>query len=83
MFFFTYTQGDLIIPTGQGHGVLRRDEKSEQMLDEFCRKRTDVSDLQSVSSVLNIKRVKTGPDGMAAGGPDGGGGKYHESCAVQ
>uniref|UniRef100_A0A182VGZ4 BTB domain-containing protein n=1 Tax=Anopheles merus TaxID=30066 RepID=A0A182VGZ4_ANOME len=62
--------GDLIIPTHQD--VLRREEKNEQMLDEFCRKRSDIGQLQT-SSVLNIKRVKTAPDGsMTAGGGGGG-----------
>ncbi|XP_050069753.1 broad-complex core protein isoforms 1/2/3/4/5-like [Anopheles maculipalpis] len=64
------TNGDLIIPTHQD--VLRRDEKNEQMLDEFCRKRSGIEELQS-STVLNIKRVKTTADGAmtSGGGQDG------------
>lgn len=72
--FSFFPQGDLIIPTHQD--VLRREEKNEQMLDEFCRKRSDIGELQT-SSVLNIKRVKTAPDGSmtagGGGGPDGNG----------
>uniref|UniRef100_A0A182J8L3 BTB domain-containing protein n=1 Tax=Anopheles atroparvus TaxID=41427 RepID=A0A182J8L3_ANOAO len=64
--------GDLIIPPNH-QDSLRLEGKSEHMLDEFCRKRTDLGDLQS-SSVLNIKRVKTAADGsMSVGAPDGGG----------
>lgn len=59
------TQGDIVMPPS--NQMLRKEEKDHnstaaenvQLLDEFCRKRQEPTDLNQSGVGLNIKRVKT------------------------